>query len=175
MGQTLLPGQFLEGTHRSLHLQYCYDGFIRDDMEMIDMATLKTWKKYVEEGKCLLFENWHAVTDVSKEDFLKGLEWLFEDPMNAKTTVHKPMTRELVCTMNGEIKHFGRIYDEDGEFYGFCEEGKQRIGLPQRCTSMNVAEQLLACTPAEKEEMMEKAKEFREKAKKWGLVYGKDD
>lgn len=139
------------------------------------MATLKTWKKYVEEGKCLLYENWHAVTDVSKEDFLKGLEWLFEDPMNAKTTVCNPMTRELVCTMNGEIKHFQRIYDEDGEFYDFCEEGKQRMGLPQRCTSMNVANQLLACTPAEKEEMMEKAKVFREKAKKWGLVYGKND
>lgn len=145
-------------------------------MEMIDMATLKTWKKYVEEGKCLLYENWHAVTDVSKEDFLKGLEWLFEDPMDAKTAAWvKPMTRELVCTMNGEIKHFQRIYDENGEFYYFCEERNQRIGLPQRCVSINVADQLLACTQAEKAEMMEKAKTFREKAKKWGLVYGKND
>ena len=43
------------------------------------MAKVDTWKKYVLRGKCALFEEWTAYTGVTKQDFLQGLDWLFED------------------------------------------------------------------------------------------------
>lgn len=74
------------------------------------MAKVDTWKKYVLRGKCELFEEWNAYTGVTKEDFLQGLDWLFED-----TEPEKPI-RELVCTHDGKLHHYRRVYYEDGTF-----------------------------------------------------------
>lgn len=90
------------------------------------MAKVDTWKKYVIEGKCELFEEWNAYTGVTKEDFLKGLDWLFED-----TEPDKPI-RELVCTQDGTLHHYRRVYYEDGLFKDFITfEGK---GLRQQAS-----------------------------------------
>lgn len=102
------------------------------------MAKVDTWKKYVIEGKCELFEEWNAYTGVTKEDFLKGLDWLFED-----TEPDKPR-RELVCTQDGKLHHYRRVYYEDGSFNAFitfegkpgksktAEAGQQNLGLLER-------------------------------------------
>lgn len=129
------------------------------------MAKVDTWKKYVVEGKCGLFEEWNAYTGVTKEDFLKGLDWLFED-----TEPDKP-TRELVCTQDGTLHHYRRVYYEDGlfkDFITFEGKGLRRTGLPQRCFDrMNVKEPLYACTEKQKETIREEAKRRKQANQIW--------
>lgn len=128
------------------------------------MAKVDTWKKYVIEGKCELFEEWNAYTGVTKEDFLKGLDWLFED-----TEPDKPR-RELVCTQDGKLHHYRRVYYEDGSFNAFITfEGKglRRTGLPQRCYRMNVKDPLYACTEKQKAAIREEAKQRKQANKIW--------
>lgn len=129
------------------------------------MAKVDTWKKYVIEGKCELFEEWNAYTGVTKEDFLKGLDWLFED-----TEPDKPI-RELVCTQDGTLHHYRRVYYEDGlfkDFITFEGKGLRRTGLPQRCFDrMNVKEPLYACTEKQKAAIREEAKQRKQANKIW--------
>ena len=128
------------------------------------MAKVDAWKKYVLKGKCALFEEWTAYTGVPKEAFLEGLDWLFED-----TEPEKP-TRELVCTQDGKLHHYLRVYYEDGSFNAFIAfEGKslRRIGLPQRCYRMNVKDPLYACTEKQKAAIREEAKQRKQDNKIW--------
>ena len=129
------------------------------------MAKVDTWKKYVVEGKCELFEEWNAYTGVTKEGFLKGLDWLFED-----TEPDKPI-RELVCTQDGTLHHYRRIYYEDGlfkDFITFEGKGLRRTGLPQRCFDrMNVKDPLYACTEKQKETIREEAKRRKQANQIW--------
>lgn len=130
------------------------------------MAKVDTWKKYVLRGKCALFEEWTAYTGVTKQDFLQGLDWLFED-----TELEKPI-RELVCTQDGKLHHYRRVYYEDGTFQNFIAfEGKglRRTGLPQRCYRMNVKDPLYACTETQRATIREEAKAKKKAAQIWEL------
>lgn len=70
------------------------------------MAKVDTWKKYVLRGKCALFEEWTAYTGVTKQDFLQGLDWLFEDtePENQSGNSCVPRTGSSTTTAGSTMK-----------------------------------------------------------------------
>mgnify|MGYP007093273472 CR=1 FL=1 len=135
------------------------------------MAMLKTWEKYVKTGKCSLFEEWAAYTGVTEKDFLDGLDWLFKDSRDDKFASGKP-TRELVCTLDGRLHHYRRLYYDDGSFKDFVPfegTGLKRTGLPQRVVRMNVDDPLDACTETQRATILEEAKARKKAAQIWEL------
>lgn len=81
------------------------------------MNNLEIKKKIVEKGDSRIFNNWHENQGISKEEFIKGLEWLYKDPLNE----NGKWTRELGCK-DGKLYHLKRVYYNDGSFAGFYHE-----------------------------------------------------
>ena len=75
---------------------------------------LETKIKIVREGGSKVFEDWHKHFGVTEEDFVDGLRWLDEDPLNEWGR----MTRELGCDEKGLVR-LTRVHDELGGFVGF--------------------------------------------------------
>lgn len=78
------------------------------------MRTLKIKKKLVESGNSRIFENWHSHAGVSKEDFLAGLEWLYEAEFPSGEDDGHKLRYELGCTENGELVKIKRTESVDG-------------------------------------------------------------
>ena len=77
--------------------------------------------KLVNEGKSKVFNNWTYQTNVTKDNFIKELKWLEEDPMVMVAGV-KRLSREIGCQANGELIHGKRFYLKNGEFCGIYPE-----------------------------------------------------
>lgn len=94
------------------------------------MTNFSTKKQLVENGKSEVFNNWHKMFGIGKDEFIENLKWVCEDPKNGKSTVsnkHNGLTREIAIkanaeamkraeymTMNAEArKMFGESFDED--------------------------------------------------------------
>lgn len=75
-------------------------------------------EKIVRKGESNVFKNWNT-RGVSIEDFLDGLKWLYEDPMEDFGDGRVRMTRELGCTSDGELVKLKRVHNKNGEFVGF--------------------------------------------------------
>lgn len=69
--------------------------------------------KLVEEGKSKIFDNWARNAGITKEDFLRELEWLCEDPCDDKGL----MTRELGCDAKRGLVRLIRINTPFTVFY----------------------------------------------------------
>lgn len=83
----------------------------------------ETKKMIVEKGDSKIFNNWNEFCGVSKEDFLRELEWLCEDPL----TESGKLTRELGCLADGTLVRLFRAYDNGGCFSGFYFKNTGRI------------------------------------------------
>lgn len=82
---------------------------------------LENKRKLVNEGKSKVFNNWTYQTNVNKDEFIKALNWLEEDPMIMVAGV-KRLSREIGCKANGELIHGKRVYLKNGEFCGIYPE-----------------------------------------------------
>jgi len=72
-------------------------------------------KKIVEAGNSKIFNNWHENTGISKESFLDGLKWLYEEPSRYPDG-HKfagKLARELGITQDGTLVYLRRVYSVD--------------------------------------------------------------
>lgn len=94
------------------------------------MTNFSTKKQLVENGKSKVFNNWHKMFGISKDEFLENLEWVCNDPQNGKSAVsnkHNGLTREIAIKANAEAmkraeymamnaearKMFGESFNED--------------------------------------------------------------
>lgn len=82
-------------------------------------------RKYVQQNQSKLFQKWHDTSDITKQEFLKGLRWLCEDPCCAGRNRNLE-TRELCLLVNGRIAMLYRQYRKDDSFAGrFDKEGNK--------------------------------------------------
>lgn len=70
---------------------------------------LQTKIRLVEEGKSRIYENWHEHQGITKDDFIRGLEWLCADPLTEDGRV----TRDLGCK-NGRLYRLERRWGKCG-------------------------------------------------------------
>lgn len=138
-------------------------------------SKLNNWKKAVDNGTSKLFFEWNAYTGCSKEDFIKELEWLFNDPQDGNTTVHSPYRRETYCYPDGTFHRFIRIYEEDGsvrraQLEDYNPKGLSKVSEPMWHTGLCILDQVIRCTEADKKEIDAAAKSWRGKAKMWGVI-----
>jgi len=76
-------------------------------------TALETRIWLVETGQSRVFENWHAFTSVSKEDFIAALEWLDGDPGRVYDNgVHLVTTRYIGCRQDGTLVRGERVLTE---------------------------------------------------------------
>ena len=76
-------------------------------------------KKIVLEDKSVVFKAWAEHSTVTKEEFIKSLEWLCDDTLDERGR----MTREIGLTPNGIVK-LQRIYGK-GDMCAFYQEDGQ--------------------------------------------------
>lgn len=91
---------------------------------MMYQGKLKAIEKAVNNGTCKTYSNWHAYTGMSKEEFLKGVEWLFEQPETADGKLYRE-----IASKKGDprIHYLTRVYSDDGSFCCFAENGRTYI------------------------------------------------
>lgn len=94
-------------------------------MELYDSNyTIK--EKIVKAGGSEVFKNWKEFGGVSEEDFLDGLKWVCDDPMEF-VAGHPRMTRELALDISkpgsGKLVRLERVNDSKGGFVGFYRNG----------------------------------------------------
>lgn len=78
---------------------------------------LERLKLLIENGDCKVFNNWNEVAQISEDEFLKGYQWLLEDPL----TKNGRMMRELglKTTSDGRKKYMiDHNPDEAETIYG---------------------------------------------------------
>lgn len=78
---------------------------------------LEKIKSLIENGECKVFNNWNEVAQISEAEFLKGYQWLLDDPL----TENECMTRELglQTTSDGRKKYMiDHNPDEAETIYG---------------------------------------------------------
>lgn len=136
---------------------------------------LNAWKKAVENGESEAFYEWHAYTGCSKDDFIKELEWLFNDPQDGNTTLHNPYRRETYCYPDGTFHRFIRIYEEDGNvrrapFEDYKPKGLFKAAEPMWHVGLCILDPVVKCTEADKKEIDAAAKKWRKNAKTWGVI-----
>lgn len=93
-------------------------------------------KKLVEEGHSKVFKEWSKYSTITKEDFIKALEWVCNDPLTADGKV----TREIGLTPTNIVK-LTRVYNDlglsslykDGEWWNGetftkpCENEREKL------------------------------------------------
>ena len=142
---------------------------------------LNTWKKHVEVGDSKLFFEWNTCTGVSKEIFIKELEWLFNDPQDAVVKRHSPFRREICCNSDGTISRFIRIYEESSD--SGCIDAVSRVsyedyvkGFPAKKAAasgvgiLNILDPIEVLDESKQAEILAKAKIWKDNAKKWGVA-----
>lgn len=88
------------------------------------MTNFSTKKQLVENGKSEVFNNWHKMFGIGKDEFLENLKWVCEDPRNGKSAVsnkHNGLTREIAIEANGEAM-------KRAEFMAMSEEARNMFG-----------------------------------------------
>lgn len=84
--------------------------------------TLK--KQLVENGKSQVFNNWNKLFGISKDEFIKNLEWLCNDPQNGKSATtfkNDALTREIAIEANNEAM-------KRAEFMAMDEKARKMFG-----------------------------------------------
>ncbi len=136
-------------------------------------SKLATWKKHVNDGTSKVFYTWHAFTGVTKDDFLKELEWLFDDPQDAVPRPERnPYRREIYCYPDGSIHRFIRIYAGDDVYRVHYEDyisGKlmRTTAPPSRAVGIDIWQPVEKITSREKADISAKAKEWHIINSKW--------
>ncbi len=136
---------------------------------------LNAWKKDIENGTSKIFYEWNAYTGCSKEDFIKELEWLFDDPQDGKTKNRNPYRRETYCYPDGTFHRFIRIYYEDGTVRRARLEDYKPTGVfmtsePMWHSGLCIFDPVKKCTESDKKEIDAAAKSWRGKAKMWRVI-----
>ena len=81
--------------------------------------TIETAIKLVQSGKSSIWQNWHSnVSSITMEEFIKELEWLYDDPN---------FTKELGCSKFDGLVRLRRIRDKNGSFVGFYREDNSHL------------------------------------------------
>lgn len=79
----------------------------------------------VNNGTSVIFENWHEHTGISKEKFLEGIKWLYEEPVyfpsDKRLHNHDKLRRQLGINNDGTLVYLDRVYFENGDFCGFYD------------------------------------------------------
>ena len=93
---------------------------------------LEVGTKKVNEGTSEVFNNWNKSAGVTKEEFIKALEWLDADPMVTVKGVER-LSREVGCNKKGEVIYGKRSYIESGEFNAIypVDEKLTRLDFPK--------------------------------------------
>ena len=80
--------------------------------------------KSVKAGNSKVFKNWHEHAGITEDEFIEGLNWLYDDPLynDGNGSEDGRLKKELGCDKSGIHKLF-RSYSEDGDFLGFYDEG----------------------------------------------------
>lgn len=138
-------------------------------------SKLNNWKKAVDNGTSKLFFEWNAYTGCSKEDFIKELEWLFNDPQDGKTKNRNPFRRETYCYPDGTFHRFVRMYGPDDSVCrvaveDYNPEGTSKLSSPVYCIGLNIFDPIEKLTIKEKENILDNAKKWRKNAKTWGVI-----
>lgn len=68
----------------------------------------------IHEGKSRIFQNWHEHAGITQEEFLKGLEWLHDNPF-----YENGRRRKALGVWKGHVCALLRLYCLDGDFEGF--------------------------------------------------------
>lgn len=86
----------------------------------------------VNEGISEIFNNWSEYAGITKEDFIKALEWLEADPMVTVKGVER-LSREVGCSQKGGLVYGKRTYRENGEFNAIypVDEKLTRLDFPK--------------------------------------------
>lgn len=141
-------------------------------------SKLNTWIKHVHKGDSKFFFEANACTGVDKEDFIRELEWLFNDPQDAAQCAEKnPYRREIFFYPDGTIHRFIRVYGNDGTVYRVSSEEYVRTGGKCMQTSEPICKIglcihdtiTLITDNEEKADIIKKAKIYKTKAKKWNV------
>jgi len=72
-------------------------------------------KRLVEKGKSVVFNEFNSEVNVSKEDFIKALEWLEADPM-IKVNDEERISREVGFDIDGKVIYGERYYNDKGDY-----------------------------------------------------------
>ena len=73
------------------------------------------FKDYVTSGKSKLFNSLHDLLDIELDDFLRELEWVFNDPFNEYNMV----TRDIAFQLDGSIVRVRRAFSKDLNYVAF--------------------------------------------------------
>lgn len=69
----------------------------------------------VEKGKSVVFNEFNSEVNVSKEDFIKALEWLEADPM-IKVNDKERISREVGFDTDGKVIYGEIYYNDKGDY-----------------------------------------------------------
>lgn len=88
------------------------------------MTNLNAKKELVENGKSQVFNNWNKLFGINKDEFIKNLEWVCNDPQNGKSATtfkNDALTREIAIEANGEAM-------KRAESMAMSEEARKMFG-----------------------------------------------
>lgn len=71
-------------------------------------------KKIVEAGNSKVFNDWQSHIGCTQEEFLRELEWVYDDPFTAEGRV----TRAMGIDKDGKICRLRYAYSAGGSFVG---------------------------------------------------------
>lgn len=86
-------------------------GEMTEKMKMVFEAK----KRLVEKGKSEVFNEYNTEVNVSKEDFIKALEWLEADPL-VEVNERERISREVGFDTDGKVIYGKRYYDDKGDY-----------------------------------------------------------
>lgn len=141
-------------------------------------SKLATWKRHVSKGDSKFFFEVNACTGVKEEDFIKELEWLFNDPQDAEPRPEKnPYRREIFFYPDGTIHRFIRVYGDNTVYRVSFEEYVRTGGKGMRISGPTYKVGLCIHDPIviihgdeEKTAILKKAGKWKMIAKKWGIT-----
>lgn len=140
-------------------------------------SKLNTWIKHVRKGDSKFFFEVNAYSGVKEEDFIRELEWLFNDPQDADERAERnPYRREIFFYSDGTIHRFIRVYG-DGTVHrvpfkeyvrtgGKCIQTSEPVCKIGLCIHDIIT---LITANEEKADILKKAKIYKTKAKKWNV------
>lgn len=105
-----------EQAQKDCYKWYSSDKIIKEEekttwwkFELENKHNFNVKKKLVEEGHSKIFKEWSKYSTITKEDFIKALEWVCNDPL----TEDGKVTREIGLTPTNIVK-LTRVYNDLG-------------------------------------------------------------
>lgn len=142
-------------------------------------SKLNTWIKHVNSGDSMFFFECNAYTGLSKEDFIKELKWIFEDPQDAGVKNRNPYRREVFFYPDGTAHRFIRVYNDNGDVHRVRLEDYDKGNLmiilnPCHTLGHNVGlsiwDKIEILSDRERDSIPKKAAAWRKDARIWGIL-----